>query len=359
MSSIIFLGCIVGLLLHRQQQREHAQREHAQREHAQREHAAAAAAPAGATKLAILTNKVKQLSVANKRLGSHHQRLNSHRPHLYVPALPLTNAYNVAACPSRQRKKEHYDALVQFSQTRESNFEDKKSSHQDWLDLPTSFPYTDAASSETKEDINSTIASELNNIKAVQRLTRNPFSLLCLLDAPTFGTTNTLLSFCTGLTQHQSQIVIPQADVDHYFQMIGTQQKGHMLNIRCQRLDHWLCTNSGAGFRHILMYADYECTFVGNGNMRLSPLLDIQRWFRLKYPDCSEEDPALLVLTVKLRGSHFSSSLECIEDFIQVEGELNGYKVERIYKFAKSLTTLFYRVARLQKSSHITTDCAS
>jgi len=337
-----------------------------------------------------LQSKMKKLLVANKRLGTHHQRLNSYRPKLHVPPLPESANLILSSLSSSSQKSmkqiEQYLEMCSYVQKRESNFDDKKSTHQDWLDLPTSFPYSNAASNETKDDINREISHELQKMNILRRLSRyyhnkqhdlnqqeeetqeiqetdeiqeteeiqeildmqivQPIPLLCILDAPNFGTTNTLLTNCKGLKRYQSHIIIPQGDVEHYFQMISDQQNGHMINIRCQRLDHWLCTN--IGFKHILMYMDYECTFVGNGSSRVSPMLDIQRWFRWNYPLVSNtcnDNGCLLVLTVKLRGSHFTSKLEYIDSFVIIEGKLNGYTVERVNKFAKSLTTLFYKVS--------------
>ena len=293
-----------------------------------------------------LQKKITQLLAANKRLGVSHQRLNSHRPKLFVPELPPPP--KTFEQPTTQRR-EKYNEMIHYMTTREANVATKKK--RDWMDLPTAFPYTDAASSETKHQVNRTIAKELMSMDATNRLRRDSFALLLVLDAPNFGTTNTLLStMCPAFRKCQSRIVIPQADVTHYFQMISDQQQGHLLNVRCQRLDHWLCTNGNVGFKHVLMYADYECTFVGNIDVRLSPMLDVMRWFRLRYPHVGSgetNESCLLVLTVKLRGSHFSSSLDYIDNFIVVEGALNGYAVERIHVFAKSLTTLFFSVSRL------------
>ena len=300
-----------------------------------------------------LQKKITQLLAANKRLGVSHQRLNSHRPKLFVPELPPPPKPKTTKQPTtphqQQQSREKYNEMIHYITTREANVATKKKT--DWMDLPTAFPYTDAASSETKKQVNRTIAKELRSMDATNRLQRDAFALLLVLDAPNFGTTNTLLSsMCPAFRNYQSRIVIPQADVTHYFQMINDQQQGHLLNVRCQRLDHWLCTNGNVGFKHVLMYADYECTFVGNIDVRLSPMLDVMRWFRLRYPHVGNgetKESCLLVLTVKLRGSHFSSSLDYIDNFIVVEGALNGYAVERIHVFAKSLTTLFFSVSRL------------
>ena len=297
--------------------------------------------------------KIQQLKAANKRLGAHHQRLQSFRPKLFVPSNTSTSVYDLSTS-SRKQKKEHYDQLCHDISIRESNFNDKKSSHRhrDWLDLPTTFPYQDAASNEMKTEINEAIAHELTTMNVSKRLADDPFQLLLILDAPNFGTTNTILSHCTIISPHQ--IIIPQADVAHYFQMIGdikgntneeTQHyKRPYVNVRCQRLDHWLCANATVGFQHVLAYFDYECTFLGNGDARVSPLLDIQRWFRFQYPSVNGGQSCLMVLTIKFRGTHVSNNVHVIDSFIEVEAELNGYLAKRIQTYSKSLTTLLYQI---------------
>jgi hypothetical protein len=296
----------------------------------------------GDTVVAQLRKQNERLRVANKRLGQHHQRLQSHRPTLFLPPLPL-NAHYAITTPEHQQKKERYHKFNRNLTEREANFNAKRSNHKDWLDLPTSFPYKDAASAETKHDINHAIAEELIEMKTSQRLKSNSKNILLILDAPTFGTTRTILKSYPSLEETLHQIVIPQADVSHYFQMIRGDQGQPYANIRCQRLDHWLCANANFGFQCICVYLDYECTFQGNGNSKVSPMLDIQRFFRLKYP-ANGEGYSLLVLTIKLRGE--MNRIEFIDCFIEVEAELNGYHAERQKDrtFAKSLTTLFYKI---------------
>merc|ERR1712216_599693 len=103
-----------------------------------------------------------------------------------------------------------------------------------------------------------------------------------------------------------SKICIPQADPIHYQQMIqdptaaGTLGTvGSFVNVRCQRLDEWLCCNDRAGLKPLIFFADYECSVYGVPKTNFSPLLDLRRFFRLGYTD--NTDICLLGLTIGIR----------------------------------------------------------
>lgn len=53
-----------------------------------------------------------------------------------------------------------------------------------------------------------------------------------------------------------------------------------LLNVRQQRLDQWLSVNAHMGLRVAIFFADYESSWAGRPKVKLSPLRDVQRFFR-------------------------------------------------------------------------------
>ena len=66
-----------------------------------------------------------------------------------------------------------------------------------------------------------------------------------------------------------SEVIIPQYDLGHYVQMIGSEDV--YAGVRLQRLDHWLCANATKGLRVLGFFGDYETAFAGHAEKRISP----------------------------------------------------------------------------------------
>lgn len=316
-----------------------------------------------------------------KRIGIFKERLQSCRPTLSVPALPnlvdqSKSPYSQAFCSPKQIAT--HERISTTVLDRENSLPTRGHA-KDFMDVPTSFPHETAASAEAKENINDEICRALKSIvmnreldlldllsvqddqerddqeredcldyndELSSRLRNNPNEILLTLDTPLFGTTKSLLRAFPDLSSSGglcSQIVVPQADVLHYFQSIQSVIEERSMNFRvnviCQRLDHWLCASSQLGITTLLSYFDFECTFQGNSATRMSPALDIMRYFRFGYPSRSR---SLLVLTIKLRTPF--ACLADIHDFVIVEGARCGYKVNVVRVWASSLTTVMYEV---------------
>lgn len=86
-----------------------------------------------------------------------------------------------------------------------------------------------------------------------------PRRVLLLLEAPSYGTTKALCAAVPGLAAALGNVCVPQADPIHYAAMVAD-PKGLLLNVRCQRLDEWLCANSGLGLKVPIFFADFECS---------------------------------------------------------------------------------------------------
>ena len=303
----------------------------------------------------VAEKRVATLERANRELGTHHERLHGLRAQLFVPALPPAaeeTAAVVAAddeedTATRRQRREHYAKVVDHIAAREAQLErrSRRGFKRDHIDLPTLFPHETAASAEEKVSINEEIARCLPSCvppafdgSLADYLQARPDVILVALDTPALGTTKTILKAFPRCPQRSIQI--PQADVMHYFSMIsGMRETGLYLGVRCQRLDHWMCANRNAGLHTLLLYADFESTFVGNGGKRLSPVLDVQRWFRLGYPAAPK---CMLVLTVKMRPPF--QDVQVVNDFVVQEGALNGYRVRPQRVWATSMTTILYSV---------------
>jgi len=226
----------------------------------------------------------------------------------------------------------------------------KKKEDHGYLDIPSDFPYENAASTDEKKKVNESIGVALKKLCSggldlSERLRSNPNEVLVVLDAPSLATSKAVLSMFPTMAQVAHQIIVPQADVLQYFQMISGGNGDHemYLGLRAQRLDHWLCANAKVGFKTILFYADFETTFVGNHTKQFSPAMDIQRYFRHAYP---AEPVSLLVLTVKVRPPR-GHEISVVNDFVQYEGLLNGYDVTVVETWAKSMTTVMYEVRKI------------
>ncbi len=322
-----------------------------------REDAGRDALAAARSRAAAAEKRVAKLARANRKLGTHHERLHGLRAKLFVPALPPTAedtaatvdaaAGNEGDAAARRRRREHYVKVIDHIAAREAQLErqSRRGFKRDHIDLPTLFPHETAASAEEKVSINEEIARRLSSCvppdfdgSLADYLQARPDVILVALDTPALGTTKTILKAFPRCPQRSIQI--PQADVMHYFSMIsGMRETGLYLGVRCQRLDHWMCANRDAGLHTLLLYADFESTFVGNGGKRLSPALDVQRWFRLGYPAAPK---CMLVLTVKMRPPF--QDVQVVNDYVTQEGALNGYRVRPQRVWATSMTTILYSV---------------
>ena len=306
--------------------------------------------------------RIEKLMKANRKLGMYHERLNAVRPSNFLTTPPLRNSVQQSdkndledsAVAEQKRNYNSINSLLQATAGRNEKPQKNKS----FIDVPSQFPYDSAASRDEKDKVNQSICTELRRIiqyNAVcengadgelslsARLAKNPNEILLLLDAPSLATTNSIMANFPKLHKCAHQIVIPQADVLQYFQMVNRTVPNGLddtyIGLQAQRLDYWLASNDRVGFKTILMYGDFETSFVGNKDV--SPASDVQRWFRSGYPS---KPASLLVLTFKERPPR-GHPVSIVNDFVVHEGRLNNYTVKILHTWKKSLTTVMYEVA--------------
>lgn len=131
-------------------------------------------------------------------------------------------------------------------------------------------------------------------------LAADPSLVFLLLDAPNILTTMALADAFPELRTSAlaTRICIPQADPAHYALMLAECRM--LLNVRFQRLDTWLAANANIGLRVPICFLDYETSVYGRSKVQLSPLRDIQRFFRYGYASTT----CLLGLTLSYRSLH-------------------------------------------------------
>ena len=131
-------------------------------------------------------------------------------------------------------------------------------------------------------------------------LAANASYILLLLDAPNILSTKALAAAFPALRTpaFAGRVCIPQADPAHYAQMVSESRM--LFNVRFQRLDTWLAANALGGLRVPIFFADYETSIYGRRSMQLSPLQDLQRFFRYRYPAPS----CLVGVTLSYRSPH-------------------------------------------------------
>ena len=102
-----------------------------------------------------------------------------------------------------------------------------------------------------------------------------------------------------GLGTLGHKVCVPQADPTHYAEMVGRGGGTALgLNVRCQRLDQWLCCNAARRLRCCCFFADFECSVYGRPKVGFSPLRDLQRFLRAGYARVAG---CLLAVTLNFR----------------------------------------------------------
>jgi len=172
-----------------------------------------------------------------------------------------------------------------------------------------------------------------------QRLAGDPRQLLLLLDTPQYGTLRRLVEAFPALRCCQ-QLVIPQADLGHYFEMVRSSE--FYPGVRAQRLDHWLCANADLGLHCLCAFLDFECRLAGALSARLCPAADVMRYFRFGYP---AEPASLLALTAGLEEP--AATMEAVDAFVRCEAALNGYRAELRRAWKYRMVSLIYIVRRV------------
>ena len=169
----------------------------------------------------------------------------------------------------------------------------------------------------TKRHINELIASHLLRLwpELPASLREDDSLALLLLEAPSCETTEALVRAAPALATLGHKIYVPQADPTHYAAMVGGggggggagDRRGSSvaigLNVRCQRLDEWLCSNAGRGLQIACCFADFEASVHGRPKVGFAPLRDLQRFLRSGY---AAARGCLLGVTLAFRDPHDS-----------------------------------------------------
>lgn len=152
-------------------------------------------------------------------------------------------------------------------------------------------------------------------------------NIILVLDTPMYGTLRELVKMGPELRYCQ-QVVMPQADLHHYFEMVRNSE--FYPGVRSQRLDHWLCANASVGFHCLGAFFDYECRLIGARSAKLCPAADVMRYFRFRYPAAPR---SVFAITVGLEEP--APTPEDVDAFVKHEAQLNGYRAElkEIWKY--------------------------
>jgi hypothetical protein len=177
--------------------------------------------------------------------------------------------------------------------------------------------------------------------------------VLLLLEAPSCASTQALVAAMPQMAEHCGNICIPQADPNHYRQMISgatadVRVSPLLLNVRCQRLDEWLTNNASLGLRVPIFFADYETTIYGKSGCSLSPLRDVQRFLRHGYAHST----CLVAITLSYRGvhEHFYPSdapqltTADLDAFVTAEAAAQGMVCECIETVRYGMTFSLFRL---------------
>lgn len=170
----------------------------------------------------------------------------------------------------------------------------KSSKRRDWLFKTSAYQYglKEHPNRKIKAEVNRCFAEavrtarrecrELHGKSKMARshgLNLSSTEVVVVLDAPTFGTTRALAAACGDHVLSCQHIICPQVDLAQYFEMVSNRSVS--VNVRLQRLDHWLCTNRDSGIKIAAAFFDYECRVLGNAQEALCPMADIMRCKRL------------------------------------------------------------------------------
>lgn len=265
------------------------------------------------------------------------QRLNQVKPALIVPEPRITMSAIPAFAPPVSAEAVHKEVARVVK--------DRLGRGRDWLVRDSDYGIAPAHAG-VKAKVNAALVQAMLDVfgpSLPEQLTAEPQRILLLLDTPQYGTLSNIVATFPRLRCCQ-QVVIPQADLGHYFEM--TRAGSFYPGVRAQRLDHWLCANHELGLSSLVAFLDFECRLVGSLSARLCPAADIMRYFRFGYP----ADPAsLLALTVGLEEP--ASTPEAVDAFVRWEAMLNGYTAELLEVWKYRMATLLYVVRPASQSA--------
>mmetsp|Transcript_150720 Transcript_150720/g.420126 ORF Transcript_150720/g.420126 Transcript_150720/m.420126 type:complete len:352 (+) Transcript_150720:93-1148(+) len=208
----------------------------------------------------------------------------------------------------------------------------------DWLVRDSQYGEAPAHSA-VKAKVNSAIVGavlETFGESLAEQLAADFRRVVLLLDTPLYRTLHELAAAVPRL-RFCPQVVIPQADLRHYFEMI--RGGPFHVGVRAQRLDHWLCANAELGLRCLVAFLDFECRLVGARSARLCPAADVMRYFRLGYP---AEPESVLAITVGLEDP--APTPEDVDAFVRWEAHINGYEAELKETWKYRMVSLLYIV---------------
>jgi len=256
-------------------------------------------------------------------------RLNECKPALVLPQIQE----HAPVSPTVEEEPEAHRAVSAL-------VEDRVKRGKDWLVRDSDYG-TAPAHASIKEKVNEAFVKAIDDVFGAAFptvLAADPRRILLVLDAPQYGTLRDLVNKYPQLRCSQ-QVVIPQADLGHYFEQIRTGE--FYPGVRAQRLDHWMCANSELGLQCHAAFFDYECRLAGAISARLCPAADVMRYFRFGYP----ADPvSIFAITVGLEDP--APTVESVDEFVRWEASLNGYVAELLQVFKYRMATLLYIVRR-------------
>jgi len=262
------------------------------------------------------------------------QRLNEIKPELTIPELPPEAPVpdGKAAAPAA------YTAVANLAYDRLGRGRDWLVRDSDYVVAPGSVP----AHAAIKSQVNAALvklAEEHLGPDFATSMSRDPRRIVLLLDTPNYGTLRELASRWPEL-QCCQQVIVPQADLGHYFDML---RGSHFYpGVRAQRLDHWLCANAVFGFQSQIAFFDYECRLAGAIQARLCPAADVMRYFRFGYP---AKPVSIFGLTVGLEEP--AGTPEEVDAFVRYEASLSNYAVKLVGSWKYRMVTLLYIVRRI------------
>lgn len=252
------------------------------------------------------------------------QRLQALKPELRLPKAP--------AAPEGCGVPRAWQAVEKMVKERSESGRDWLVRDSDYGDVP--------AHSAVKKRVNGALLAAIQRVfgeSLCEQLMSDSRKVLLILDTPQYGTLGELVAGYPGL-QCCQQVIIPQADLRHYFEML--REGGFYPGVRAQRLDHWLCANAQRGFRCQAAFLDYECRLAGARSARLCPAADIMRYFRFGYPG----DVSVLCITVGLEEP--ASTPEEVDAFVRWEALLSGYEAELQETWKYRMVSLLYVVRK-------------
>lgn len=254
------------------------------------------------------------------------QRLNEVKPALVLPGLRIPRS-------GQELEPAVYGAVARMVQERVD-------SGRDWLVRDSDYGEAPAHAS-VKEKVNTAILQtvlETFGDSLADQMMSDPLQIILLLDTPQYGTLSKLAGAMPKL-RHCQQVIIPQADLRHYFEML--RGDSFYVGVRAQRLDHWLCANAGHGFQCLVAFLDYECRLAGARSARLCPAADVMRFFRFGFAGAQ----AVLAITVGLEEP--APRPEDVDAFIKWEAHLNGYEAVLKESWKYRMVSLLYVVRKL------------